>query len=296
MRVGFLHIGLVLCAVVFVFSRCATVKTSVAPIEKAETLYKSGNFAEALPLYKQFITKADEAKQAVEAAVLKNAAVAAYQQKDYGHTLDWIERLGTIRPLEAEEASLFIESVAFVADDTRQLVFMNNHRELLIGSMGQEPYHSKLCQLHGRLGHSEGVVGSWNQADRATKLAWFTAYYDGVKTRENEEALIALCDQVLALDGDHIDALKNKAVLLFGKCETRYKQLMDGYNKNKNATSYAYLKRDLKLLSSDYRECRDLFEKLRRLEPGNRSHIQYLYNVYVRLDLNDQAKQLEKLL
>lgn len=296
MRVEFLRVGLVLCAIVFIFSRCATVKPSVASIDKAETLFKAGNFAEALPLYKQFITKADEGKQAVEAAVLKNAAVAAYQQKDYGYTLDWIERVGVIRALESEEASLFLESVAFVEDDARQLLFMNNHRELLIGSMGQEPYHSKLCQLHGRLGHIEGVMANWNHADRATKLALFAVYYDGVKTLENEEGLMALCDQVLALDGNHIAALTNKAVLLFGKCETRYKQLMDGYNKNKNATSYAYLKRDLKLLSSDYRECRDLFEKLRRLEPGNRSHIQYLYNVYVRLDLNDQAKQLEKLL
>ena len=296
MRVEFLRVGLVLCAIVFIFSGCATVKPSVASIDKAETLFKAGNFAEALPLYKQYITKADEGKQTIEAAVLKNAAVSAYQQKDYGYTLDWIERVGVIRALESEEASLFLESVAFIEDDARQLLFMNNHRELLIGSMGQEPYHSKLCQLHGRLGHTEGVVANWNHADRATKLAWFAVYYDGVKTRENEEGLMALCDQILALDGNHIAALTNKAVLLFGKCETRYKQLMDGYNKNKNATSYAYLKRDLKLLSSDYRECRDLFEKLRRLEPGNRSHIQYLYNVYVRLDLNDQAKQLEKLL
>ena len=296
MSVGFLRLGLVLCAFVLVFSRCATVKPSVSPLVKAEAMFVEGNYAEALPLYRQFIIKADENNQAVDASVLKNAAVAASHQNEYELTFDFVERLGNLNLLDAETARLFVESSAPVDDDVRKLSFMTKHRSLLFEVMGQEAYYTALCSLSGRVGDLQGVVDSWTMAGKAAKLEWFPLYYEGVKDIQSPDALMALCDEVLTLQADHQDALKYKAVLLYEKSEARYKELMDDYNKNKNATSYAYLKRDLKRLSADYRMCRDLFEKLRLLAPDNGNYIRYLYNVYLRLDLNDQAKKLEKLL
>ncbi len=296
MRVGFLRLGFVVCAFVLVFSRCATLKPSVSPLVKAEAMFSQGNYAEALPLYRQFILKADEGNQAVDAVVLKNAALSASHQKEYGFVFDCVERLGTSNLLDSEAAGLFVESSAHVDDAARKLLFMTKNRSLLLEVMGQEDYYSAFCHLSGRTGDSQGVVDSWELAGKAAKLEWFPLYYDGVKENKSSDDLMAVCDQVLALDGSHQDALKNKAVLLYEKSEARYKQLMDDYNKNKNATSYAYLKRDLKRLSADYRMCRDLFEKLRLLAPDNGNYIRYLYNVYLRLDLNDQAKKLEKLL
>ena len=295
MKTGILQVAFILLSVVVLFSRCGSVKSSVTSAEKAETLFTSGNYAEALELYRHLIATDDEHKQPVDAAILKNAAVAASHQKDHRFTLDCIERLSSTRALNIDEAALYADN-AFAGETDRTLAFFNNHRDLLISSMGSESYYSRLCQLNGEAGNADGVVSNWPQANRATKLEWFRTYYEGVKNQMSAYELMALCDKVLAMDSNQKEALHNKAVLLYEKSEATYKKLMDDYNKEKNATTYAYLRRDLKLISTDYRECRDLFEKLRKLEPDNNNYTRYLYNVYIRLDLNDQAKQLEKLL
>ena len=84
--------------------------------------------------------------------------------------------------------------------------------------------------------------------------------------------------------------------MYYEKAENRYKYEMAKYNKNKNATTYAYLRRDLKKVSADFRIARDLFIKLRKDDPNNKSYIRYLKNTYLRLEQKDKAAQMDKLL
>ena len=80
------------------------------------------------------------------------------------------------------------------------------------------------------------------------------------------------------------------------EAEARFKAAMAEYEKKKNATTYAYLRRDLKRISADYREAQAGFEKLRTIDPDNKNYIKYLITIYSRLDRDDKAKQLKKLL
>lgn len=286
---------LVSLALVF-FLRCSSVKSTVSPLVRADAYMTSEDYHSALALYKQSIAQSDVEKQPVGAAVLEKALLAAYRQNEFEIAIEWVGRLQIIRSLTGEEVKLFAECVGAVEDPTLQLDLLTRHSELMMGYLGEEAFCSRLCNLCGVVGDAGCLSDHWVKADEGTKLKWFTTYYTHVKDSWSAIDLMSLCDQVLAMDQSRMDALATKAILLYEKNENRYKQLMDGYNKSKNATSYAYLKRDLKYLSADYRNCRDMFEKLHSEFPQERIYIQYLTNVYIRLEMHEKAKQLQKLL
>ncbi len=71
---------------------------------------------------------------------------------------------------------------------------------------------------------------------------------------------------------------------------------MAKYNKDQNYTAYVYLKRELKKISSMFRESRELFEKLHEDDPDNQQYIKYLKNIYLRLDMKGEASKMDMLL
>ena len=71
---------------------------------------------------------------------------------------------------------------------------------------------------------------------------------------------------------------------------------MNKYEKDKNTTAYAYLRRELKNLSTDYVLARDILIKLKDIDPTNKNYLIYLRNSYVRLEMQQEAAQINKLI
>jgi outer membrane protein assembly factor BamD (BamD/ComL family) len=71
---------------------------------------------------------------------------------------------------------------------------------------------------------------------------------------------------------------------------------MSKYNKNKNATTYAYLRRELKRISTDYKIAKDILEKLIEKDPTNKNQLVYLRNCYVRLEMQEEARKVNKII
>lgn len=91
-------------------------------------------------------------------------------------------------------------------------------------------------------------------------------------------------------------ALFWKAKVHFDRAEKRYQYEMDKYEKDKNTTAYAYLRRELRKLSSDYILARDILIKLKDIDPTNKNYLIYLRNSYVRLEMQEEAAQINKLI
>jgi len=104
------------------------------------------------------------------------------------------------------------------------------------------------------------------------------------------------CNLLLKEAPDYTDALEWKAKYYYDKAEKRYQYEMAKYNKKKNATTYAYLRRDLKKISGDFRISRDTFLKLRKQDATNKSYIRHLKNIYLRLDQKADAAKMDRLL
>ncbi|MBK3515923.1 tetratricopeptide repeat protein [Carboxylicivirga marina] len=135
-----------------------------------------------------------------------------------------------------------------------------------------------------------------NKGDATLSKEAQLEYIKALEASKKGSAAVKACNALIKANPDYKAALDWKAKYYYEKAEKRYKYEMAKYNKNKNATTYAYLRRDLKKVSADFRIARDTLLKLRKMEPTNKSYIRYLKNTYLRLDQKDKAAQLDKLL
>ena len=121
--------------------------------------------------------------------------------------------------------------------------------------------------------------------------------YMNMLSKDNDISLAyKVCNELLKHYPDNIDGLKWKAIYYYNKAETEYQDKMAKYNKDKNPTTYAYLKRDLKKISADFRSSRDLFLRLHKMNKNEKLFIKYLKNIYIRLDNNAEAAKYDKML
>jgi tetratricopeptide (TPR) repeat protein len=114
-------------------------------------------------------------------------------------------------------------------------------------------------------------------------------------TGQNEEAR-EVCNNLLEKNPDFKAAMEWKAIDIYERAEKWYKAEMSKYNKDQNYTAYVYLKRELKKISSMYRQSRELFEKLHSETPDNQEYIKYLKNIYLRLEMREEATKMDMLL
>jgi tetratricopeptide (TPR) repeat protein len=114
-------------------------------------------------------------------------------------------------------------------------------------------------------------------------------------TGKKEEAR-SVCNTLLEKNPDFKPAREWKAIDLYEQAENWYKAEMSEYNKDPNYTAYVYLKRELKKISALYRQSRDILEKLHQEDPDNQLYIKYLKNIYIRLEMNEEAAKMDMLL
>lgn len=155
----------------------------------------------------------------------------------------------------------------------------------------------RLVFLNAANENNEAVIKAYENKGEAklSKEAQLT-YIKALEASNKGTTAVKICNELLKDQPQYEAALEWKAKYYYNKAEERYNYEMDKYNKNKNATTYAYLRRDLKKISGDFRIARDAFVQLRKIDPANQSYIKYLKNTYLRLEQKEEAAQMDKLL
>lgn len=160
-----------------------------------------------------------------------------------------------------------------------------------------EDYTNEKFALYYSYINSSKVVDLYDKlVSKEVRSACFPTYFSNVKNNLEEKILVDKCKSALADNENQVVALKYLGVVQYNKSERDYKNAMDEYNKNKNQTTYAYLRRDLKVISKDYIKSRDYLNKVHALDPDDVQVIKILININNRLDQPAKAKALQKLL
>jgi tetratricopeptide (TPR) repeat protein len=263
---------------------------------EADVAFNQADYNKAYSLYSEYIKLAESSNIKVSKELLAkkaqacahidktDEAVAIYDQllKDEAN-IDFIAEYAQLLQLEGridQELGLWksqssrITSPELLKLKAERLVFLNAANE-----------------------NNEAVVTAYESKGETTlsKEAQLT-YIKALEATNKGGSAIKACNELLGDQPDYEAALEWKAKYFYNKAEDRYKYEMDKYNKDKNATTYAYLRRDLKKVSADFRIARDTFIQLRKIDPTNQSYIKYLKNTYLRLEQKDEAAQMDKLL
>ncbi len=273
---------------------CNPMKNIEATQTTAYSAYENGNYAEALNMYEKLMDLYRGKSMEVPYDIIVKAGKAAYKSGnlekaqeyltkafDQNHTFDLLELLVDTHKKSNE------------SDVVKKLLEENIS---LYEKAGKKDYaYTELFKLDYAAGNFEAAYEDYKHiADPSIDI--FPQYLSVLNELGNKKEAEKECKSVLMQDENSVAALEWLAVDEYNKAEDWYNRVMDKYNKNKNATTYAYLRRDLKKISAVYRASRDMFIRLRELAPENKMYIKYLKNIYLRLSMKDKAKKMNDLL
>jgi tetratricopeptide (TPR) repeat protein len=273
---------------------CSPVKKIETTQSTANSIFESGNYTEALKLYEQLMTLYKQKGTDVPSNVIENAGISAFKSKAYDKAKEYLTAaFGENKTINI--LMMLIDTYRNIGDVaglkkliTDNIGFLKNNNK------GNEAY-TELFKLNYNAGKYDEAYSNY-QNIKTPGIELFADYLEVLNELGKKDEAEKACKEVLASYPDNVPALEYLAKSEYNKAESWYKSEMAKYNKNKNATTYAYLRRDLKKISTIFRSARDKFEKLHSIDPENKTYIKYLKNCYLRLDMKDKAAQMEKLL
>lgn len=266
-------------------------KPSFAEVKsQADALFEAGDYTLALEKYKQLMANA----ASPDSAVARNASIAANKLGMHTDAAQW----GMIYPLGNDTArvSAAFGSLKALNRTAEAVAIAENHTGVLASVSNADSITAYMASYYNNA-KSDKLVPLYNQINGAQLRArCFDTYFGMVKDSLPADKLTQICKSALADNPKSVPALEYMATSLYEKAEAQYTKVMNDYNKNKNATTYAYLRRDLKRISAVYRDSRSYFDRLREIDESNKNYVRYLVNIYIRLDNHDKAKKLKNLL
>jgi hypothetical protein len=133
------------------------------------------------------------------------------------------------------------------------------------------------------------AIGAWNKMDANVKneISNLKTYFKINRDKENTEVCDSLSLVILEKEPANIDALEWNGNKFYRLGENRYQREMEKYNKNKTNKQYKILLTELDLATADFKKALPFFEKLWKIEPGEK-YASYFANIYARF--GDEAK------
>lgn len=260
----------------------------------AETAFNNNNYQKAYTLYHQYIDLAKSNNAEVSDDIYLKVAQSAGQ-------IDKIDEASQLYSslIEKDDYQNLITEYANLLQKNNKVTEEIKLWESTESDDAtiQKQQNERLLELYSSTESYDSFISTYaNKGDMPTTKETTMAYVNALDKTGNTIEAAKECNSLVRANPDYVDALEWKGKYYYEKAETRYKAEMAAYNKNKNATTYAYLKRDLKKISGDFRISRDTFEKLHQLQPEEQSHIRYLKNCYLRLDQKTDAAKMDRLL
>lgn len=260
----------------------------------ADAAFDLGDFEKAYQLYTEYVSLANANQGEVTDAIYAKLAMASIQTD----RLDEAKSLYTNLLDKNQDDNLLLEYAQALQQSNKpddELALWNKYEAKDIKVVQRQL--ERQVVLNTSLGNNEDAVAIYEakkevEKSKETTLTYVKALVEIdhiTKAKKVSKALIKA-------NPDYKEALEWGGKFYYDRADKRYKYEMAKYNKKKNATTYAYLRRDLKKVSVDFRTARGYFEQLRKMEPENKSYIKYLKNCYLRLEQKDKAAQMDKLL
>ena len=220
------------------------------------------------------------------------AGKAAYKTSRHNEALDILRSINDLQDLEA--IMMMGESLELTARPEEALDYWQTRLPLLEGSEHYRDIVLKIYRMQQRIEDYEAAYQTWQKIDPQNDSDLMYEQVEVLSKLNRTQDALTLSKQILKLEPKHEKALFNLADYYYNKAENWYKSEMDKYNRNPNNTTYAYLRRELKKISADFRTARDLLETLHSVAPENKLYMAYLANTYIRLDMKKEAEQMTK--
>lgn len=281
--------------IVAILSSCSPTKKIVSIENSLQQAYDSQQYAKALSSYNQLHTLAKSKNLDISSADVLMAAKSAYYLKDY----ETATRLfSDIDDKTDDKQSIYMEGMAYQKLPNPQLEYKywkENSNKLKETEHYQEVLQ-RLYVLEIEFSQYDEAYALWDKLTATDDEMLMSEHLSVLEELGKNREALDISNKILEKNKENEKALLYKGKTYFNRAEKLYQSEMAKYNRDPNFTTYAYLKRELKKVSADFRLARDIFEKLHQLSPENKTYISYLKNCYVRLEMKTEAAKMDTLL
>lgn len=292
--VGFRHILLAFAGLLFMWG-CQSSRSVSGMLDRADQHCQNQEYAQAIQIWQNWLEKHAAASDTLVLAVQKKALHAAQKWNNPGKVSKFAEATLLLN-WDAQVMGIWERALDSIGQLDRWKTLADRYQNEYWADLGQAAWAQRMLHWAVLTNHAPTIEANYLKLNPAGQLKFFEVYWNVVKNKLDKQELYNLARSVLKQDPHQLTALRYQGVYLYDRSEAEYRRLMADYEKNKNATTYAYLRRDLKVLSADFRQCRAIFETLRTRLPDDKQLVSYLYNIYLRLDLTEEANKLSPLL
>ncbi len=279
---------------VSVLFSCSPLKQIEGNRSAALASYSVQNYSDAYSKYSTLIESYRKANINIPVEVLMNAADCASQLQNYSVASDFYS--------EVLQGNSNTEAIKGLILNTKKAGNQNKVEEFLLKyaddlkAANENSFVAKnQFEIAVSKGDNQAIIETFpnlNEANEEQSLVYLKALENEGKTTE----AVDFCNAMLKENPSYDKAKEWKAIYYYNKADDRYKKEMDKYNKNKTYTAYVYLKRDLKKVTADFKVAKDLLEDLHKKYPEEKKYIKYLKNTYIRLEMKEEAAQMDQLL
>lgn len=274
---------------------CNPLKKMYTHQDAMEEAYNAGNYEQALVSYNRLENFHETKDSEVKTDYIKMAAKSALETGQHQQAEDllqqWIKKTDDFEPVELL-ASVYEET----GKTDLEYKHWNHYWDRIESDNLKKEVGTRLFEIEMNREEYDKALHRAKKMPPMSDPRIRFMLVEALDARNEKEEAREICNDILEKNPDFRPAMVWKARDVYERAEEWYKAEMSEYEKNPEYTAYVYLRRELKKISAMYRESRDLFEELHQDDPDNQTYIKYLKNIYLRLEMREEATKMDMLL
>jgi len=283
--------NLLLLTIIFI-SACSPTKKILTIESDISNLYQQEQYQKILLQYDKLKTLCSQNNLPINDNTKISAAIAANKTENYEQSITIFNSIDSL--YNPEVILTGSENFEKTYQFKEGLDYLNQHINKFKGSNLEQTALLKLYRLQQQIEDYEAANKTWIKIDYSNNTDLMFEQITVLTKLNKKKDALALCNELLKIDNSHEQALFWKADYYYNKAEKWYQNEMAKYNRDANYTAYAYLRRELKKISANFRTARDLLITLHNIDPNNKKYLGYLINTYVRLDMKSEVEKTKK--
>lgn len=256
----------------------------------ANDLTAQGRYAEAYNIY-----MANKCVASWDSLSLRNATIAASETLHDSIASVW----GFLYPSTSDTTKL-----CALGNSLKRLGRLEERTDLILSNkdifchiLGSTEVANTEARRYAQTSDDRLVTLYPTLTDNAVKAEVFDTFMKKAQSKLSSKEIETHCIDILKSSPEQKTALRYLGRTRYESAEAKYASAMNDYNKKKSQAAYAYLTRDLKkYVTPLYKESRNYFDRLHKLDPTDKTIVKYLININDRLNNADEVKRLKKLL
>lgn len=289
-----LKAGFILIAIGFL-TACGTTSKITNMETSMEEAFARGEYEQTIQYFDRLEATAINNNQPIEDRHKIIAGKAAFQVQRFGQATQYLSSVEDLSP-DTEAIEFLGISYGKTGESELEYQHWNRYLTAISGSDCHQNIVERLFVMETERGNHNAATILWNKIAPTTNETLLSTRLAGISASGKHAEALSFAEEILKAIPNHQNALFVKARHYYEYAEKRYQEEMTKYNRDPNFTAYAYLRRELRQISADYRTARDLFIQLHEISPENKNYMRYLKNTYLRLEMRAEAARIDQML